>query len=396
MISQLALPYWLPILVLSGAVLLELCYDGFLSSPKPAQGRWLPFWTALLGLIATLVLAPLPKLPFIFGRQMLVWDALSFVTVWISVLAGLAVLLLSERSAFMARERSGPYYALVLLATLGLFFLGMANDLLMVFLAMELVGIPLFILTGYTVARQKSIEAATKFFLVAVFSSGMLVYGISLIYGVFGSTSLNLLTDASALSSHSGVLLSMGLALVLIALGYKVGLVPFHLWVPDAFTGAPTPIAAYLSIAPKIAGLIVLARVFATPLAMGSFSFSWTLAVLAALTIFTGTLVGLRQTNVVRLLAYSSIAHMGYMLLGVLSAPIFLRMPALSPSSRSSSTAPARRICECFADSPRPRPCRPPCSYYFSLAWRDFRRWLVSSVNFTCSPPLITPVGRVL
>jgi len=155
---------------------------------------------------------------------------------------------------------------------------------------------------------------------VAVFSSAMLVYGISLIYGVFGVTSLDVLTSASSLSSHAGALLSMGLALVLVALGYKIGLVPFHLWIPDAFTGAPSPVAAYLSIAPKIAGLIVLARVFAAPLAQGSFSFTWTLAALAGLTIFIGTLVGLRQTNAVRILAYSSIAHMGYMLLGVLAA----------------------------------------------------------------------------
>ena len=189
----------------------------------------------------------------------------------------------------------------------------------MIFLAMELVGIPLFVLTGYSVGRQKSVEAATKFFLVAVFSSGMLVYGISLIYGALGSTSLAVVTNPALLASHTGVLLSMGLALVLIALGYKVGLVPFHLWVPDAFTGAPTPVAGYLSVAPKIAGLIVLARVFGAALAVSAFSLSWTLAALATMTIFIGTLVGLRQTNVVRLLAYSSIAHMGYMLLGILA-----------------------------------------------------------------------------
>ena len=251
---------------------------------------------------------------------MMVWDTLSFVTLWIGLLATFFVILLTERSAFIAKDRTGPYYALLLLATTGLYFLATAHDLIMIFLAMELVGIPLFVLTGYSVTKQKSIEAATKFFLVAVFSSGMLVYGISLVYGAFGTTSLSVLSDPALLASHSGVLLSMGFALVLLALGYKVGLVPFHLWVPDAFTGAPTPIAAYLSVAPKIAGLIVLARVFATPMMMASFSFTWILAIIAAITIFIGTLWwACAKPMWSGLLAYSSIAHMGYMLLGVVA-----------------------------------------------------------------------------
>jgi len=314
------LRYWLPLLIVSGVLAIELLLDSTSPSAKASSGRIGRFAVALMGLTAAALVAPYPGEPFIFGRQMMIWDVFAYVTCWIALLAAFFVVLMSERNAVVSQERTGPYYSLLLLATAGLYVLGTANDLIMIFLAMELVGIPLFVLTGYAVHRQKSIEAATKFFLVAVFSSGMLIYGISLIYGAVGSTSLKIVTDPTVLAGHSSVLLAMGLALLLIALGYKVGIVPFHLWVPDAFTGAPTPVAAYLSVAPKIAGLIVLARVFGATIITTSFSFVWTLAIFSALTTFIGTLVGLRQTNVVRLLAYSSIAHMGYMLLGVLAA----------------------------------------------------------------------------
>jgi NADH-quinone oxidoreductase subunit N len=319
MIPMLSLRYWLPVLILTGVLMIELLLDSMSRSAKDPSGRAARFSIALIGLVFAAFVCPLPGAAVHFGREMMIWDALAFVTCWIAFFAAFFVVLLSERNVVVSQERTGPYYSLLLMATAGLYFLGTANDLIMVFLAMELVGIPLFVLTGYSVGRQKSVEAATKFFLVAVFSSGMLVYGISLIYGALGSTSLSIVTDPALLTGHSGILLSMGLTLVLIALGYKVGLAPFHLWVPDAFTGAPTPVAAYLSVAPKVAGLIVLARVFGPAIQAHSFSLSWTLAPLAALTIFIGTLVGLRQTNVVRLLAYSSIAHMGYMLLGVLA-----------------------------------------------------------------------------
>lgn len=314
-----ALQCLIPFLILCMTVVFELALDAWAGANERTSGRGLRFGVTVVGLIAAALTLPFPVTPTVFGHHMMIWDVLAYVTLWIALLAALFVTLISEPSPFLSKERSGPYYTLLLLASAGLYVLGTANDLIMIFLGMELVGIPLFILTGYTVRQQKSVEAATKFFLVAVFSSGMLVYGISLIYGVFGTTALAAFVDPSQLAAHASPLLSMGLALVLIALGYKIGLVPFHLWVPDAFTGAPTPVAGYLSVAPKIAGLIVLARVFGAMITVGIFSFSWTLAALAAITISVGTLLGLRQTRVVRLLAFSSIAHMGYMLLGILS-----------------------------------------------------------------------------
>jgi NADH-quinone oxidoreductase subunit N len=194
-----------------------------------------------------------------------------------------------------------------------------ANDFLMIFLAIELVGIPGFILVGYLRHAEKSSEAAIKFFLIGAFSSAMLAYGISILYGITGSTSLTSLVSGAALLQEHASLSLVAVFLILVSFGFKMALVPFHMWVPDAFEGAPTPIAAFLSVAPKIAGVAIAMRVFTINMAGAELGSLHVLAILAAATMTVANLIGLRQTNVVRLLAYSSIAHMGYILLGLVA-----------------------------------------------------------------------------
>jgi NADH-quinone oxidoreductase subunit N len=210
----------------------------------------------------------------------------------------------------------GSYAALLLLSAVGLLLLAGSLDFLMIVVALELVGVTSFILTGYLKDQRRSSEAAIKYFLVGAFSTGLMVYGISLLYGVLGSTALASLASADLLGTPK-LPLVVALVFVLVGFGFKLAMVPFHMWVPDAYEGAPTPITAYLSVAPKAAAVAVLVRAFSrhaelelTPL----------LAVLAAATMTLGNLAALRQSNVKRLLAYSSIAQVGYILVGFVAS----------------------------------------------------------------------------
>lgn len=291
-----------------------------------ADGRRVParraaFWISLAGLALTLALiSPVPAgAPQVFGRGMLVWDGVSYFLSWIAVLTVLLVALLSEQCREFKGLSLSVYFGLILLAAAGLIFVSAANDFLMIFLSIELVGVPSFILTGYLRRQQKSSEAALKFFLIGAFSSAMLAYGVSILYGIMGSTSLVALQSGAALLQKEPALTLLALFFILVSFGFKMGLVPFHMWVPDAFEGAPAPVAAFLSVAPKVAGAAVALRVFNLTLPSADLGIVKALAVLAALTMTIGNLIGLQQRNVIRLLAYSSIAHMGYLLLGLVA-----------------------------------------------------------------------------
>ena len=285
--------------------------------------RRLSFWLGLIGSVVTalLLVAPSADLgPHIFGRQMLIWDGLSYFLSWIAVLTLFFVILLSERYREFAGMRLSAYFGLLLLSTSGLIFLSSANDFLMIFLSIELFGVPAFILTGYLRHKERSSEAAIKFFLIGAFSSAMLAYGISIIYGLIGSTSLVQLHQSLPLLQDKAPLAMLVVFFLIVSFGFKIALVPFHMWVPDVFEGAPTPIAAFVSVAPKIAGAAIAVRVLGLALNPSSLGVLNVVAVLAVLTMTIANVIGLQQTNVVRLLAYSSIAHMGYLLLGLVAS----------------------------------------------------------------------------
>jgi NADH-quinone oxidoreductase subunit N len=213
----------------------------------------------------------------------------------------------------MGLER-GEYYTLLLFSVTGMMLMAQATDLIVVFLALELLSIPLYVLAAFARPKVESEEAGIKYFLLGAFSTGFVVYGIVLVFGATGSTSLAAIF-ASASTGTSNLLLTIGAALVLIGFGFKVAAVPFHMWTPDVYQGAPSAVTAFMSSGAKIAGFAALLRVFATAFPSIAVDMTDVFWALAALTMIVGNVVAISQTDIKRLLAYSSIAHAGYILM---------------------------------------------------------------------------------
>jgi NADH-quinone oxidoreductase subunit N len=233
-------------------------------------------------------------------------------SIFFSHLVGLvAVLVILAAAPYLDRERlaDAEFYALILFATAGMGVLASAQELLTAFIGLELSSISSYILAGYRRDTLKSGESSMKYFLLGSFATAFFLYGIALVYGVTGTTNL-LRMDAA---DQTSTMLKLGLALILIGLGFKVAAAPFQIWTPDVYEGAPTPVTALFSAGPKAAAFALLLRIFADVPAATQFWF-WAFWILATLTMFAGNLGALLQTNVKRLLAYSSIAHAGYIL----------------------------------------------------------------------------------
>jgi NADH-quinone oxidoreductase subunit N len=222
-----------------------------------------------------------------------------------------AVLVVLASGSYLERENleAAEFYALVFFATAGMGVLASAQELLTAFIGLEMSSISSYVLAGYRRDTLKSSESAMKYFLLGSFATAFFLYGISLVYGATGTTNLARMNAADP----SSILLKLGLALILIGLGFKVAAAPFQIWTPDVYEGAPTPVTALFSAGPKAATFALLLRIFAMVPAATHFWF-WAFWILAVLTMFAGNLGALMQTNVKRLLAYSSIAHAGYIL----------------------------------------------------------------------------------
>jgi NADH-quinone oxidoreductase subunit N len=222
-----------------------------------------------------------------------------------------AFLVVLAAGPYLDRERLpvAEFYALLLFATAGMGVLASAQELLTAFIGLEMSSISSYILAGYRRDSLKSSESAMKYFLLGSFATAFFLYGIALVYGATGTTVLDKMGDADPAST----LLKLGLAMILIGLGFKVAAAPFQVWTPDVYEGAPTPVTALFSAGPKAAAFALLLRIFATVPAATHFWF-WAFWVLAVLTMFAGNLGALVQTNIKRLLGYSSIAHAGYIL----------------------------------------------------------------------------------
>ncbi|MBI5824964.1 MAG: NADH-quinone oxidoreductase subunit N [Chloroflexi bacterium] len=212
----------------------------------------------------------------------------------------------------MGIER-GEYYTLLLFSVSGMMLMAQAADLIIVFLALELLSIPLYVLAAFT-RKLESEEAGVKYFLLGAFATGFVVYGTALVYGATGTTSLTGIF-LSASNGTSGLLLTIGAALLLVGFGFKVAAVPFHMWTPDVYQGAPTSVTAFMSSGAKIAGFVALLRVFATAFPSISADMTDILWAMSAITMIVGNFIAISQTNIKRLLAYSSIAHAGYILM---------------------------------------------------------------------------------
>jgi NADH-quinone oxidoreductase subunit N len=251
------------------------------------------------------------------------------------VLLVLAVFTMMISASGKFTEHVGEYLSLVLLATIGLMLLVSAEDLLMIFISLELASLSLYILTAFNKRNARSSEAALKYFLFGGMSAAFLLFGFSLLYGLSGST--NLPEIAVALNGRGlDPLLLVAIVTTVIGFGFKVAAVPFHLWAPDAYEGAPTPSAAFIASGSKVASFYILAKILTMGFAGAEGSAVWhgyvsgwtpVIAVVAALSMVLGNLTAIVQSSVKRLLAYSAIAHAGYMLLGVL---------ANTPSSRTA------------------------------------------------------------
>jgi NADH-quinone oxidoreductase subunit N len=238
-----------------------------------------------------------------------------FANVLILGAALLGVALAYDYLRRMGIER-GEYYVLMLISSAGMMLMAEAQDLILVFLALELLSIPLYVLAGFARPRLDSEESALKYFLLGTFASAFLLYGAALVYGGSGSTSLpRVMAAVQGGASPNLPLLMIGAALLMVGLGFKISAVPFHMWTPDVYQGAPTPVTAWMSVSVKVAGLVALLRVFLVAFPTLAPQMRPVLWVIAALTMFAGNLLAIAQTDIKRLLAYSSIAHVGYLLM---------------------------------------------------------------------------------
>jgi NADH-quinone oxidoreductase subunit N len=237
-----------------------------------------------------------------------------------SVILGATLLAVLVSGGYLKREglESPEYFALMLCSATGMMLMASANDLITVFLSLEILSIALYVLTAFDRKRLVSQEAGLKYFLLGAFSSAILLYGIALVYGATGTTNLSGIAQflASVVLLHDGVLL-VGFALLLVGLGFKVAAAPFHMWTPDVYQGAPTPVTAFMAAATKAAAFAAILRIFVG--AFRLYEVDWRPAVfgLAVLSLLVGSIAAVVQTDVKRMLAYQSISHAGYVLIGV-------------------------------------------------------------------------------
>jgi NADH-quinone oxidoreductase subunit N len=293
-------PLW-PALGLILSALLVMTVDIFNRGNRNATLRALMPWVALVGVLVTAgVTWSLIGKPVVTFQDAAILDRFAIGLDFV-VLAALALgILLSVNYIPQINKQVGEYYALLLLVGSGMMLMGAAIDLIVLFLALEIFSLGLYILSGLNRHDKFSSEAAMKYFLLGAFASAFLVYGSALIYGATGSTQFEAIATVVSGGQADSVLLYAGIALLLVGLGFKVSLVPFHAWTPDVYQGAPTPVTVFLTALPSEQAV-------------------WgnALAVLAVLTMTLGNLVALRQSSLKRLLAYSGIAHAGYILVGL-------------------------------------------------------------------------------
>jgi len=307
----------LPIWVLTGAGLVVLGYD-LLRRGRGEGAAWL----SLLGLLAAgwAVWQVWDLTRPLFGGMVLV-DAYSLFFQALFVLIGVVAVLISWDYVRRIDLPRGEYYCLLLYATLGMMIMAMSGDLIVFFLGLELMSLSLYVLAGMRRTRFESTEAALKYFLLGAFASGFLLFGIAFLYGATGTTNLMLMSGGLVESPiESNAFLWLGSALLLVGLAFKVSIVPFHMWTPDAYEGAPTSVTAFMSAGAKAAGFAALVRISSELLPLLQIDYAEVLQVLAIATLVVGNVVAIVQNNLKRMLAYSSIAHAGYLLVGVIAA----------------------------------------------------------------------------
>ena len=253
-----------------------------------------------------------------YGGQLAVDPFAAYFKFLFLIAAGLTIGI-SVRYLDIEREQHGEYYALLLFATMGMMFMAGGTDLVTLYIGLETMAIATYILVGFLRGNQRSNEAALKYFLLGAFSSGVLLYGMSLLYGISGSTNLSEIADALTRRPVTDPISLLAMITVAAGLFFKIAAVPFHQWTPDAYEGAPTSVTAYMSVAVKAASFAMMVRIFM--IAIYPLRDQWVpiLAAVAVMTITVSNVAALTQTNVKRMLAYSSISHAGFVLLGLIA-----------------------------------------------------------------------------
>ena len=307
-----------PTLIVLGAAMLVLLLD--LLPPRRSKEHL--GGVALAGIVAALLatIAQWGRGARAFRDMVLLDDYALFLHVIICYAAALAVLLSID---YLRRNgiESGEYYALVRMSTAGMLLLASAGDLLVVFLGIELMSLPLYVLAGLFKTRLAAGEASMKYFLLGAFATAFLLYGTALIFGATGATNLDRIAAAVA-ARPADALITVGLGLLLVGFGFKVSSVPCHMWAPDVYEGAPTSITALIATGSKAAALGALLRVLTVALRAVQADWTVVLWAVAAVTMTVGNVIAIAQSNLKRMLAYSSIAHVGYMLVGLVAGGV--------------------------------------------------------------------------
>jgi NADH-quinone oxidoreductase subunit N len=305
----------LPEIIICFSAILILILDPFLSKEKKIISAHLAWIGVVIAFIANLRLWNFQGTDF---SDMYIVDNYATFFKFIFLAGSFLIILVSM--SYLKREEilHGEYFSLILFSTLGMMLLASGFDLIIIFLGLEIMSVSLYVLAGFKRDALGSNEASLKYFLMGAFATGFLLYGIVMLYGSVGSTNLNqIITSILGGQTVPDLLIWSGAGLLLVGFGFKIAAVPFHMWVPDVYQGAPTPITAFISAGPKAAGFAALLRVFL-------FSFptikpDWTVIVwiMAALTMSLGNIIAIAQTDIKRMLAYSSIAHAGYVLVAL-------------------------------------------------------------------------------
>ncbi len=315
--DPLELLLFLPFLIIVGWACVLLLVDLFI--PRTRKG--ITALLAALGLLAALfaAVAQLGESSAGFGGMIVADSYASFLQILFLVTGLAGITLAYDYLKRMGIER-GEYYTLLLFTVSGMVLMAQAGDLIVVFLALELLSIPLYVLSGFARPRIESEESALKYFLLGAFASGFVVYGIALVFGATETTQLSEIVAAAEGGMAGGGLLLAGSALILVGLGFKVAAVPFHMWTPDVYQGAPSAVVGFMSVGAKAGGFAALLRVFIV--AFPGVAQAWGPAAMwvAALTMAWGNVAAIAQSNIKRMLAYSSIAHAGYILMALPAA----------------------------------------------------------------------------
>ena len=307
-----------PEFALAGLALLVFAVDLFL----PEERKHLLGWLSILGLLGLIVLSLL-LLPGreadLYGGLLAVDDFSLFFKIFFMGI-GVFIILSSIDYVRLHLNNPGEFYGLLLFSLLGMNLMAQSRELLTAYIALELLSFSLYILVAYALRDPRSNEASLKYIIIGALSSAIMLYGISMVYSSLGVTRFEAISAALSSVTPFSPALWVGLALLVAGLGFKLSVVPFHMWAPDAYEGAPLPVTAYLAIASKAAAFALVLRLFAEALVPATDRWEqWQIifAVLAALTMLVGNLVALAQRNIKRLMAYSSIGHVGFVLAGV-------------------------------------------------------------------------------